>query len=77
MNSYFFFGFHIFKDFTVTFMCQVHSKTSLNLITELVLNFLINQKNIEKFLLEIFFQFYLFKVFLITRNSYFCLISGR
>ena len=22
MNSYFFFGFHIFKDFTVTFMCQ-------------------------------------------------------
>ena len=29
MNSYFFFGFNIFKDFTVTFMCQLHTKTSL------------------------------------------------
>ena len=30
MNSYFFFGFHIFKDFTVTFMCQRHPMPSLN-----------------------------------------------
>jgi len=30
MNSYFFFGFHIFKYFTVTFMCQGHPRTSLN-----------------------------------------------
>ena len=30
MNSYFFFGFHIFKDFTVTFMYQLHPKTILN-----------------------------------------------
>ena len=30
MNSYFFFGFQIFKDLTVTFMCQLHPKTSLN-----------------------------------------------
>ena len=29
MNPYFFFGFHIFKDFTVTFMCQLHPKTVL------------------------------------------------
>ena len=30
MNSYFFFGFHIFKYFTVTFMYQLYPKTSLN-----------------------------------------------
>jgi len=30
MNPYFFFGFHIFKYVTVTFMCQQHPKTSLN-----------------------------------------------
>jgi len=41
MNSYLFFGFHIFKDFNVTFMCQLYSKTSLNLITELALKFLL------------------------------------
>ena len=41
MNSYFFFGFHTFKYFTVTFMCQQHPKTSLNLITELALMFLL------------------------------------
>ena len=29
MNSYFFFGFHIFKYFTVTFMYQFHPKASL------------------------------------------------
>ena len=29
MNSYFFFGFHIFKNFNVTFMCQYFSKSSL------------------------------------------------
>ena len=40
MNSYFFFGFRIFKDFTVTFMCQIDSKTILDRITELDLNFL-------------------------------------
>ena len=28
MNSYFFFGFHTFKYFTDTFMCQLHPKTS-------------------------------------------------
>ena len=41
MNSYFFFGFQTFKDFTVTFMCQQYPKTSLNLITELDLKFLL------------------------------------
>ena len=30
MNSYLFFGFHIFKYFTVTFMYQCYPKTSLN-----------------------------------------------
>jgi len=41
MNSYFFFGFHIFKYLTVTFMYHVYPKTSLNLITELALKFLL------------------------------------
>ena len=41
MNSYFFFGVHIFVYFTVTFMCQLYPKTSLNLITELALMFLL------------------------------------
>ena len=41
MNPYFFFGFHIFKNFTVTFMCHLYPKTSLNLITELALKFLL------------------------------------
>ena len=30
MDSYFFFGYHTFKYFTVTFMYQLHPKTSLN-----------------------------------------------
>jgi len=30
MNSYFFFGFHIFTAQTVTVMCQLDRKTSLN-----------------------------------------------
>ena len=37
MNSYFFFGFHIFKYLTVTFMCQRHPKTILNWIIKLAL----------------------------------------
>jgi len=41
MNSYIFFGFHTFKDFTVTYMCQQHPNTTLNLITELALKFLL------------------------------------
>jgi len=41
MNSYFFFGFNIFKDQSDTFMCQLYPKTSLNLITELALKFLL------------------------------------
>lgn len=41
MNSYFFFGFHIFKDFIVTFMYHNHHNTSLNRITELALQFLL------------------------------------
>ena len=31
MNPYFFFGFHIFNDFTVTFMCQLIPKTILRM----------------------------------------------
>ena len=30
MNSYFFFGFNIFKEFTVTFMCQYFPKSIIN-----------------------------------------------
>ncbi len=37
MNSYFFFGFHIFKDFYVTFMCHLYLKSTLNTTTKLVL----------------------------------------
>ena len=32
MNSYFFFGFHIFKYFTVTFMYQQRLKTSAGML---------------------------------------------
>ena len=37
MNSYFFFGFHTFKDFTVTFMCHLNVKNGLNWIIKLAL----------------------------------------
>jgi len=41
MNSYFLFGFHIFKYLTVTFMYQLNPMTSLNRTTELALKFLL------------------------------------
>ena len=34
MNSYFFFGFHIFKDFNVTIMCHSYPKSTLNRTTK-------------------------------------------
>ena len=37
MNSYFFFGFHIFKDFNVTLMCHLNLKSTLNKTTKLSL----------------------------------------
>ena len=37
MKSYFFLGFQIFKDFNVTFMCQLYPKSILNWITLLAL----------------------------------------
>ena len=37
MNSYFFFGFHIFKDFNVTIMCHLYLESTLNRTTKLAL----------------------------------------
>ena len=37
MNSYFFFGFHILKDFNVTLMCHLYLKRTLNRTTKLAL----------------------------------------
>ena len=37
MNSYFFFGFHIFKDFNVTIMCHLYPESTLNRTTKLAL----------------------------------------
>ena len=37
MNSYFFFGFHIFKDFNVTILCHLYLKSTLNGTTKLAL----------------------------------------
>ena len=51
MNSYFFFGFHIFKDFNVTIMCHLYPERTLNRTTKLALMFLLQiKKIIEKFL---------------------------
>ena len=58
MNFYFLFGFHIFKHFTVTFMCQLYLKTSLNLITELDLRFYFKSDKI----LKNFYKEYIFNV---------------
>ena len=38
MNSYFFFGFYIFKDLNVTIMCHSYQKSTLNKTTKLALN---------------------------------------
>ena len=38
MNSYLFFGFHIFNDFNVTLMCHLYLKSTLNRTTKLALN---------------------------------------
>ena len=37
MNSYFFFGFHIFKDFNVTLMCHLYQKSTPHRTTKLAL----------------------------------------
>ena len=37
MNSYFFFGFQIFKDFNVTLMCHLYLKSTLNRTTKIAL----------------------------------------
>ena len=37
MNSYFFFGFHIFKDFNVTIMCHLYPKITHNRTAKLAL----------------------------------------
>jgi len=37
MKSYFFFGFHIFKDFNVTLVCHLYLKSTLNRTTKLAL----------------------------------------
>ena len=76
MKSYFFFAFHIFKDFYVTFMCQIYAKSILNLITKLSLKYYFSKSDqvLKSFLIEIYFQCYLFKIIF---YDYFCLISGR
>ena len=63
MNSYFFFGFHIFKDFYVTFMYQLYAKSILNLITKLALKYYFSKSDqvLKSLLLEIYFYCYLFK----------------
>ena len=77
MNSYFFFGFHIFKYFNVTLMCHLYLKSNLNRTTKLALKSYFS-KSIDywRFFRNIFLYFFLI-YFLVTRNYYFCFISGR
>ena len=79
MNPYIFFGFHIFDDQNVAFMCHLSPDGIFNWIIELALkSFFSNQmKCLQVFLIGVYIQCNLFKKKLITRNYYFCLISGR
>ena len=64
MNSYFFFGFHIFIAFNVSFMYHLYIEISLNSIKKLVLKsyFSKSDKVLKIFLIGINFQCYLFKL---------------
>ena len=41
MNSYFFFGFHIFTDFNVTFMCQ-YCKVLVLIVLNMIKKYKVN-----------------------------------
>ena len=58
MKSYFFFGFHIIKDFTVTFMCQIRPKTRLDSIKNKLYSFYFKSDKI----LKNFYKGYIFNV---------------
>jgi len=63
MNSYFFFGFHIFKDFNVTIMCHSYPKSTLNRTTKLALKSCFSKSDRAlKIFIGIYFQCYLFKL---------------
>ena len=47
MNSYFFFGFHIFKAFNATFMWQLYQKINLNWIAKLSLKYKLPINNLK------------------------------
>ena len=60
MKSYFFFGFHIFKYLTVTFMCQLYQSSGINGIRELALKFYFSiRKSIENIISHIIYVVYL------------------
>ena len=64
MNSYFFFGFHIFKDFNVTEVFRFYPKRSLNNITKLALkSYLSKSDRVLKFLQEYVFKVIYKKIF--------------
>ena len=53
MNSYFFFGFHIFKDFNVTLMCHLYPNSTLDRTTKLALkSYFFQSGRVWKFFLK-------------------------